>query len=111
MNKGSRESSGLCPYHRERFSLVLRKMCHEHRLLPSSYAIVDELQVVGEIPCGRGGNANVWCGLYRGSKVAVKALRVHSGMDLASVEMVRPLLIFCSEILRVLTKSGIEFLS
>ena len=96
MNEGSRECSGLCLYHRERFSLVLRKMCREHKLLPSSCAIADGLQTIGEIPYGRGGNADVWRGLYRGSNVAIKMLRIHSKMDLASVEMVRPSLAFCS---------------
>ena len=104
MNKGSREDSGLCPYHRERFSLMLRKMCSEHKLLPSSYTIADGLQTVGEIPYGRGGNADVWRGVYQGSTVAVKALRIYSRVDLASVEAVRPLLVSCSEIWHALTR-------
>ena len=82
-------------------------MCSEHRLLPSSYVIADELQTVGGIPCGRGGNADVWHGVYRGSKVTIKVLRIHSGMDLASVEMVRHsacFLLCSSGILRVLTR-------
>ena len=105
MNKGSQENSGLCPYHLERFSLVLRKMCREHRLLPSSYAIVDELRTIGEIPYGRGGNADVWDGVYQNSRVAIKVLRVYSRVGLASVEAVRPLLVFCSEIWHVLTRA------
>ena len=90
MYEGLRENSGLCRYHRERFSLALRKMCSERRLLPSSYAVTDELQKIGVIPYGRGGTADVWRGVYRGSRVAVKVLRVHSRVDLAQVEMVRP---------------------
>jgi len=70
--------------------MMLRKMCREHRLLPSSYAITDELWRVGEIPYGRGGYADVWRGVYRGFEVAIKVLRVHSRIDLASVERVRP---------------------
>ena len=104
MNEGSREDSGLCPYHRERFSLMLRKMCREHKLLPSSCAIPDGLQTVEEIPHGRGGNADVWRGVYQGSKVAVKVLRIYSRTDLASVEAVRPLLVSYSEIWHALTR-------
>ena len=69
--------------------MVLRKMCREHRSLPSSYAITNELKRIGGSPFGSGGNADVWCGLYQGSKVAIKVLRVHSRVDFASVERVR----------------------
>ena len=69
--------------------MMLRKMCHKHKSLPSSYAITNELKRIGELPFGRGGNADVWCGLYQGSKVAIKVLRVHSRVDLASMERVR----------------------
>ena len=69
--------------------MVLRKMCREHKSLPSSYAITNELKRTGELPLGSGGNADVWCGLYRGSKVAIKVLRVHSRVDLVSMERVR----------------------
>jgi len=91
MNEGSREESGLCAHHQERFSVMLRKMCRKYKLLPSSYAITDEVKRIGGSPSGRGGNADVWCGMYRGSKVAVKVLRVPgSGADLANMEMVCP---------------------
>jgi len=69
---------------------MLRKMCREYKLLPSSYAITDEVERTGEYPSGRGGNADVWCGMYHGSKVAVKILRVpSSGVDFGSTERVR----------------------
>lgn len=69
--------------------MVLRKMCREYKSLPSSYAITNELKRIGDLPSGSGGNADVWSGLYRGSKVAIKVLRVYSKVDLASMEKVR----------------------
>ena len=86
-NEGSREGSPLCSHHRKRFSIILRKMCLEHGRLPPSYTITDELKWIGEHPCGRGGNADVWRGTYRGSGVAIKVLRVNS-RDVASLEKV-----------------------
>ena len=88
MKKGLREDSGLCAYHHERFFVVLRKMCREHKSLPSSYVITGELKKIGELPFGGGGYASVWCGVYRGSKVAIKVLHV-SAVDPAGVERVR----------------------
>jgi hypothetical protein len=75
---------------------MLKKMCRKHKLLPSSYAITSELKRTGELPFGSGGYADVWCGLYRDSKVAIKVLRVHPRVDPATMERVRlptPLLI------------------
>ena len=65
-------------------------MCREHKRLPPSYTITDELSRFGEYPYGGGGNADVWRGVYRGSKVAIKTLRVNSRVDLAGLERVRP---------------------
>ena len=73
---------------------MLGRMCREHAVLPSSYTINGELERIGEFPCGRGGNADVYCGMYRGSKVAIKVLRVLSKRDLFSVEKVQFLLAF-----------------
>ena len=69
---------------------MLRKMCRKYKSLPSSYAIPDEVKRIGESPSGAGGNADVWCGLYRDSKVAIKVLRVHLFADLDKVRRVRP---------------------
>ena len=69
--------------------MMLRKMCREHKSLPSSYAITNELERIGELPSGSGGNADVWSGLYQGSKVAIKVLRVYSRVDLSGIEKVR----------------------
>ena len=67
--------------------MMLRKMCLKHKRLPPSYAITDELRRIGEYAYGRGGNADVWRGVYRGSGVAIKVLRVDS-RNLASLEKV-----------------------
>ena len=67
---------------------MLRKMCLEHKRLPPSYAITDELKWIGDYPYGGGGNADVWRGVYRGSGVAIKVLRVNS-RNLARLEKVR----------------------
>jgi len=69
--------------------MMLREMCREHRLLPSSYAITNELKRIRELPSGRGGNADVWCGVYQGSKATIKVLRVYTRVGLTSVERVR----------------------
>jgi len=70
--------------------MVLRKMCREHRQLPSSYTTTDELRWIEGLPCGGGGNADVWRGVYRESTVAIKVLRVNSRVDFAGLERVRP---------------------
>ena len=87
VSKGSREDSGLCTSDRKMFSIVLRKMCCKHRLLPSSYTITNELERIEGFPCGHGGSADVFCGWYRGSKVAIK--RIRRGSNHANVERVR----------------------
>ena len=70
--------------------MMLKKMCLVHKQLPSSYTITDELSPIGEYPYGKGGNADVWCGVYRGSRVAIKVLRVGPRVDLVDLERVRP---------------------
>ena len=87
MNKVLRENSDLCDSDREMLSKVLRKMCCKHRLLPSSYAITNELEQVEEFPSNVGGSADVFPGRYRGSKVAIKQIR--HGPNRTSAEIVR----------------------
>lgn len=87
---------------------MLRKMCREHRCLPPSYAITDDVRWIGEIPCGGGGNADVWRGVYRGSRVAIKVLRVNLRVDLVSLERVRPFI--CIEKQACTNGNGIEIL-
>jgi hypothetical protein len=65
-------------------------MCREYKQLPPLCTITDELRWVGGRPFGGGGTADVWRGVYQGSEVAIKVLRVSSGEDLASLEKVRP---------------------
>ena len=89
VDKGSREDSLLCTYHQKRFSMMFRKMRLEHKRLPPSYTITDGLRWIGEYPWGGGGNADVWRGVYRSSKVAIKVLRANS-RDLAGLQKVRP---------------------
>ena len=68
---------------------MLRKMCLEHKRLPPSYTITDELRWIGDYAYGAGGNADVWRGGYQDTKVAIKVLRVNS-KNLSRLEKVRP---------------------
>ena len=79
---------------------MLQKMCCEHKLLPTSYTITNEPKKVGELPSGGGGNADLWYGMYQGTEVAIKVLRVHSGLDLVNVERVRPSTFLCHALMR-----------
>ena len=89
--------------------MVLRKMCFEHGRLPLLYTTTDELKWTGEHPCGRGGNADVWCGTYRGSKVAIKVLRINS-RELSSLEKVRSLVsVLFDNTVHVLIRVGQKF--
>lgn len=85
-------------------------MCREHKRLPPSYTITDELSRIGEYPYGGGGNADVWRGAYKGSRVAIKALRVNSRVDLASLERVGPFVSFLGNNLAYTDKNGTEIL-
>jgi len=67
---------------------MLRKMCLKYKRLPPSHTVADELRWIGGYPWGGGGNADVWRGVYRGSSVAIKVLRVNS-KDFDSLEKVR----------------------
>ena len=86
---------------------MLRKMCLEHRRLPPSYAITDELKWIGDYPYGGGGSADVWRGVYQGSGVAIKVLRVNSG-NFARLEKVGPFVsvLIGKNTLRVLMRAG-----
>ena len=77
---------------------MLRKICRQHRRLPPAYTITDDVRRIGEIPCGGGGNADVWRGMYRGSRVAIKELRVNLRVDLVSLERVRPFIWIAKEV-------------
>ena len=72
---------------------MLRKMCLEHKRSPPSYAITDGLRWIGDCAHGGGGSTDVWRGAYRGSKVAIKVLRINS-KNLARLEKVRPFVYF-----------------
>jgi len=69
--------------------MILRKMCREHKRLPSSYVITDNLNRIGEYPYGGGGSADVWRGVYRDAMVAIKVVRINLKIDLVSLEKVR----------------------
>ena len=56
--------------------LKLRTICINHGILPSSYIITNDLARVGEDPVAFGDFSNVWEGIYNGSKVCIKCLRV-----------------------------------
>ena len=63
-------------------------MCYHHVRLPRSYVIADKLGWTGEHPIEGGGYADVWRGLYQGSQVAIKVLRVNQGADPTDLEKV-----------------------
>ena len=54
----------------------LRTICSSRAILPSSYTISSDLARVGEDPVAYGGFSDVWEGIYNGSKVCIKHLRV-----------------------------------
>ena len=70
--------------------MVLEKMCDKYDRLPPSYKMTGELEWGEENLIGRGGKADVWRGVYEGSQVAVKVLRVDLGMELVTLEKVDP---------------------
>ena len=70
--------------------MMLRRICYRPERLPRSYIITDGLVRIGEYPIGCGGYSDVWRGVYQGSKVAIKVLRVNPGSDFANLEKVRP---------------------
>ena len=74
--------------------MILRKMCREYKRLPPPCTITDELKRIGGRPSGGGGAVDVWRGMYQGSEVAIKVLRVSSEVDLANLERVRPFVSF-----------------
>jgi len=66
------------------------------------------LRRIGERPCGKGATADVWRGVYKGSKVAIKALRVNSTDP--DLEKVRPPVpSFLEKTRRVLMRAGQKF--
>ena len=89
--------------------MILRKMCREYKRLPPLCAITDELRWIGARPSGRGGTADVWRGMYPGSKVAIKVLRVNSELDLANLERVRPFVVLYTKPRHVLIRAGQRF--
>ncbi|THH19668.1 hypothetical protein EUX98_g8727 [Antrodiella citrinella] len=58
----------------------LRKLCLKvairHDILPTAL-ILKEVHVIEGIECGGGGFADVYCGTFRGEKVALKRLRIY----------------------------------
>jgi serine/threonine protein kinase len=90
--------------------VILRKMCREYKRLPPLCAITDELRWVGARPSGRGRTADVWRGMYQGSEVAIKVLRVNSELDLANLERVRPsVVVLYTKPRHVLIRAGQRF--
>ena len=91
--------------------MMLRKMCLEHKRLPPSYAITDELRWIGNCAYGGGASADVWRGVYRGSRVAIKVLRVNS-KNLTMLEKVRPFVsILLNQDATCVDESGVGILS
>jgi len=59
-----------------------------HGRLPSSFAVVDKVKVLGKI-LASGGFADVRTGVYGGCPVAVMTLRVSPGSDTDRIRNVR----------------------
>jgi hypothetical protein len=89
---------------------MLRKTCRKHNQLPPSYVITDELRRTGEYPSGGGGNTDVWRGVYQGSEVAIKILRINLKADFIKLERVRPFVSFRSTKMWCVLMSRVEIL-
>lgn len=73
---------------KKKYLRILRKLCGTCGILPTSSTINEGLEIIGDHPHGFGGFAEVWQGKYRGSRVAVKSLRISAHDDLIKVNKV-----------------------
>ena len=70
-----------------------RQLCGWTGLLPTSHIIPEELIQTTEYPVFSGAFGDVWEGIYKEKRVAIKALRVYKGDDLRQVRKVTHLML------------------
>jgi hypothetical protein len=75
------ESGRLDEHQQRNYTAVMRKLCGNCGILPTSYMITDSLKTVGELAIAGGGFAEVWEGTHRGRRVAMKVLKVYLMSD------------------------------
>ena len=68
-----------------------RQLCGRTGSLPASYIIRERLIKTTDQPTAPGKLGDVWEGIYNGSRVAIKALRVYKDDDVRKVRKVIPL--------------------
>ena len=73
---------------------MLRRLCSTFGRLPSSCLIDEDLKMDEEIPFATRGYTDLWKRIWKGSKVAVKALRFAPDDDRGKITRVTGL--FCS---------------
>jgi len=69
-----------------------RKLCGQNGLLPISHIIPEEYVRTTEHPVAYGGFSDVWEGIYKNKRVAIKSLRVYKGSDVRKVKKVPPVM-------------------
>ena len=65
-----------------------RQLCGRKGLLPTSHIIPEEYVRTTEYPVAYGGFSDVWEGIYKYKRVAIKAFRVYKGCDVRQVRKV-----------------------
>ncbi len=65
---------------RSKIQQLILKLSKKWDLFPTSFLLRD-VKCLEEEPRGVGGFANIYCGEYKGEKVALKCLRVYSTME------------------------------
>jgi hypothetical protein len=75
---------------RTRYIGVLRKLCTKSGILglaPDTF--LEGVNKTGDFPVAGGAYSDVWKGVYKGSDVAIKSIRVFSPNDVQEVKKVR----------------------
>jgi hypothetical protein len=80
----------------QKYIIVLRRLCGNSGILPTSYHLNDGIEKSGSVPHGSGGFADVWQGKFRGRRVALKVLRTYATDDINKVKKVSVFLLFSS---------------
>lgn len=70
------------------YVLLLAKLCNACSVLPTSYNIPGDIELIRNHPHKSGGFADVWEGIYGDEKVAIKALKIYETDDRARMKKV-----------------------